>query len=599
MAILSITEKSTGEVVARHTVFKRVTTLGSAPDCDIVINGPDVESLHAMLVLEGATFLLNRGPDVRHLEINGHRKRKAILQHGDFITMGHLLVKFDLFGERSDNEIDGARQSVLLEAYERLHGFSEHLAAAKGVSDLLERLLDDVMELVDAEKGFIFLAEGGAAQTLCARNIHADQVSTLERDAWSDTIVQEVMDTREPVIVSDAMHEPQFESSMSVMNLQIASVLCVPLIYRDTLLGVLYLGNKNVVSLFDEDTLSLVYVFAAQASLLIHGAVALDELTADRDRLKAEIKEIRFGEIIGASECMLQVFHTIDRVAGTSLPVLIEGETGTGKELVAHELHRRGPQMDGAFVAVNCGAIPDNLLESELFGHVRGAFSGAVSDHRGFFQRAHKGTLFLDEVGEIPLNLQVKLLRALQEQVIRPVGSERDISVELRVIAATNRNTEQEVAAGSFREDLYYRLNGITLRLPPLRDRGEDVLLIARALLSIYQVELNPSVRGFDEGALNALMTHTWSGNVRELENRIKKALIMADGSRISAIDLELQESDENPILPLSEAKEQFTRQYIEGVLTRNQGNRAKTAADLHVDPRTIYRYLEAKEKEE
>ena len=182
---------------------------------------------------------------------------------------------------------------------------------------------------------------------------------------------------------------------------------------------------------------------------------------------------------------------------------------------------------------------------------------------------------------------------------MRPVGSERDISVDLRIVAATNRNTEEDVTAGRFREDLYYRLNGIKLVIPPLRDRGQDVILIARALLSMNQAELNPSVRGFDEGALNALMAHTWPGNVRELENRIKKALVMADGAKLTAIDLELEEGSDNSILPLSEAKEQFTRDYIEKVLTRNQGNRAKTAADLQVDPRTIYRYLEAKEKED
>ncbi len=290
---------------------------------------------------------------------------------------------------------------------------------------------------------------------------------------------------------------------------------------------------------------------------------------------------------------MIEVFRKLQKVASTDISVLITGETGTGKELIARELHRRSARSAGPFVTINCGAIPENLIESELFGHVRGAFTGAVANRAGKFQLADGGTLFLDEIGELPLNLQVKLLRALQERVVIRVGDSRPEKVDIRVVAATNKVLEDEIKRGAFREDLYYRLNVVNILLPPLRERGDDVVIIAKTLLAKYADEMKSPVRGLAPGALAAIKKFDWPGNIRQLENRLKKALVLCDKTLLSAEDMDLGPETLEPIKPLEKAKEDFQRDYVLKILERNNGNRTQTARDLGVDPRTIFRYLE------
>jgi transcriptional regulator with PAS, ATPase and Fis domain len=287
------------------------------------------------------------------------------------------------------------------------------------------------------------------------------------------------------------------------------------------------------------------------------------------------------------------VFNKVKKVATTDISVMITGETGTGKELIAREVHRRSGRKNGPFVVVNCGAIPENLMESELFGHVRGAFTGAIATRGGKFQAANGGTLFLDELGEMPITLQVKLLRALQERMVNKVGDAKSERVDIRVIAATNRNLEDEIKKGTFREDLYYRLNVVNLHLPPLRERGDDVVLLAKFLLQKFAEELNPKVKGFTPNALIAIRKYDWPGNVRQLENRIKKAIVLCDRTLVGPEDMDLFAETLQPIMTLTQAREEFQRRYILEVLERNNGNRTKTARDLGVDPRTIFRYLE------
>jgi transcriptional regulator with PAS, ATPase and Fis domain len=320
----------------------------------------------------------------------------------------------------------------------------------------------------------------------------------------------------------------------------------------------------------------------------------LNSLQTDFDNLKQKLDQNRFGDIIGSCPTMLDVFRTVEKVANTDISVLITGETGTGKELIARALHDRSPRANKPFIVVNCGAIPENLIESELFGHVRGAFTGAVATRPGKFQLADTGTLFLDEVGELPLSLQVKLLRALQEKTVLKVGDTKPERVDIRVVAATNRELEAEMKNGNFREDLYYRLNVINVHLPALRERGDDILVLAKYLLQKYSAELGGNkVKGFTPNALIAIRKYDWPGNVRQLENRIKKAIVMCDKTLIGVEDLDMLPEAMQPITTLTQAREDFQRRYILEVLDRNNGNRTKTARDLGVDPRTIFRYLE------
>ncbi len=302
--------------------------------------------------------------------------------------------------------------------------------------------------------------------------------------------------------------------------------------------------------------------------------------------------------IIGRSKSMVEVIHRAELVAATKSTVLITGETGTGKELIAREIHRRGPRKSGPFVAINCGAIPENLLESELFGHAKGAFTGAVAARPGRFQAASGGTLFLDEIGEMPSALQVKLLRALQDRAVTRVGENKPEAVDIRVVAATNKDLDEEMKAGRFREDLYYRINVVHLHLPALRDRGEDAAMLAKWFLGRAVRELGSKVKGFSPQALVAVKRYRWPGNIRQLENRIKKAVVLADRPLISPDDLELRPEQLEPILPLAEARDEWQKRYINEVLERNAGNRTKTAKDLGVDPRTIFRHLERMEAE-
>ena len=402
-----------------------------------------------------------------------------------------------------------------------------------------------------------------------------------------------MFETGRPIIVSDAVTDSQFGSSESVVALRLSSVMCAPLMVQGLVTGALYVGNDRIKGLFERSQLDVLSIFAGQASLILQNALLLSALRADREKLTAELKDKRFGEVIGVCPSMTEVFRKLQKVATTDISVLITGETGTGKELIARELHRRSNRENGPFVVINCGAIPENLIESELFGHVRGAFTGAVASRIGKFQAADKGTLFLDEIGELPLNLQVKLLRALQERVVFRVGDTKPERVDIRVLAATNRVLEEEIRTGRFREDLYYRLNVVNLWLPPLRERGDDIVILAKALLSKYADELGSPVRGFTPQALAALKKHSWPGNIRQLENRLKKALVLCEKTLLDVADVELDNDSEPTIVPLEKAKEDFQRKYILDVLEKNNGNRTQTARDLGVDPRTIFRYLE------
>jgi DNA-binding NtrC family response regulator len=374
--------------------------------------------------------------------------------------------------------------------------------------------------------------------------------------------------------------------------------MAAPLIRRGDLYGVVYVGNDRVANLFTERELTLMSSFCSTAALLIERALELDELRAERKKLQTQLEQQTYGDIVGSCDVMKDIFRKIDKIATTDISVMVTGETGTGKELIARELHRRSPRKAGPFVAINCGAIPENLLESELFGHAKGAFTGAVTTRNGRFQAAHGGTLFLDEVGDMPGSLQVKLLRALQEKVVTKVGETRPEPVDIRVIAATNKELEEEMKANRFREDLYYRVNVVALHLPPLRERGEDAVMLAKYFLARAVKELGAKVKGFSPAALIAIKRYRWPGNIRQLENRIKKAVVLADRPLVTPDDLELKPEQLEPILQLVQAREEWQKRYINEVLERNSGNRTKTAKDLGVDPRTIFRHLERMEAE-
>jgi two-component system NtrC family response regulator len=292
---------------------------------------------------------------------------------------------------------------------------------------------------------------------------------------------------------------------------------------------------------------------------------------------------------------MLKVCRTVEKLATANVPVLLLGESGTGKEALARALHELGPRARGPFVAINCGAIPENLLESELFGYERGAFTGAVKQTIGKIEAANKGTLFLDEIGDLPFPLQVKLLRFLQEQVIERVGGRQSIPTDVRVVSATNMMLEEQVAGGRFRNDLYYRLNSVTVRIPPLRERPGDAGLLARFFLARFNQEFGRNLRGFADTAMAAIAAHPWPGNVRELENRMKRAVVMAEGRLVEATDLELAPVEpEEDDLDLRAARTRAEADVLHKAIARSRGRLAHAAKLLGISRPTLYTLLEA-----
>jgi transcriptional regulator with GAF, ATPase, and Fis domain len=605
----SLTVRSPDGKVRVVNLLKRITSVGRAPDNDICLQDATAPDSAFHIMFDGARYQLgsHSGP----VQVNGKKKEEHVLSPTDVIRVGETELSFSLGVDvaaqpaiiqskaRRDSLNPDSHTSELpgvpgreLAMLQKLTDFSARLLGSYDLERLLESLMDEAVEVTRADKGFLILMENNELRVKVARNVSRENIEdAIER--VSDSIVAKVVRTQKPIIISDALDDPEYNSSESVVNLKLLSVMCAPLMHKGELFGLIYVGNDRLVNRFEPRSLDVLTVFAAQASLLLQNAMLVNELKLDNTELRKRLEDQRYGDIIGACPGMLEVYKRIDRIAQTDISVLITGETGTGKELIAREIHRHSPRVNGPFITINCGAIPENLLESELFGHVKGSFTGAVATKPGKFQAAIGGTLFLDEIGEMPLQLQVKLLRALQEKIVYKVGDNRGEPVDIRVVTATNRVLEEEVRKGTFREDLYYRLNVVNLRLPPLRERGDDLAVLGKFFLQRYAKEFNSRARGFTPAAVIAMKKYAWPGNIRELENRLKKAVVLSDKPLLGPDDLDLKPENLDPIMPLAQAKEEFQKRYINEVLERNNGNRTKTAKDLGVDPRTIFRHLE------
>ncbi|MGE5721101.1 MAG: PEP-CTERM-box response regulator transcription factor [Sphingomonadales bacterium] len=329
-----------------------------------------------------------------------------------------------------------------------------------------------------------------------------------------------------------------------------------------------------------------------QLGLIVRRAFQLHGIETENRRLEERVGDgsTVLGTMITAAPEMLKVARTIERVANADVSVMLLGASGTGKELLARGLHGASRRRGGAFVAINCAAIPENLLEAELFGYEKGAFTGAIKTTEGKIELAQGGTLFLDEVGDIPLPLQVKLLRFLQERVIERIGGRKAIPVDTRIVCATHQNLEDMIKQGTFREDLYYRLAEVVVRIPTLAERHGDVTLLAKHFLNRFALEMNPQVKGFAPGGLAAINDWRWPGNVRELENRMKRAVIMAEGKLITAEDLDLPDSDQDPLpVNLKAARETADRRAIRIALARTENNISNAAKLLGISRPTLY----------
>ena len=327
-----------------------------------------------------------------------------------------------------------------------------------------------------------------------------------------------------------------------------------------------------------------------ELKVVLKRAFHVSQLEQEQRDLRQRLSGDTFEGMIGTSSKMQDIFSAIRKVATTDAPVLIRGESGTGKELVARAIHRLSIRASRPFIPINCSAIPENLIESEFFGHEKGTFTGAHVQRKGRFEMAEGGTLFLDEIGDLPLTIQVKLLRFLQEKTIERVGGREQIEVDTRILAATNRDLEEAMRKSVFRDDLFYRISVINISLPPLRERSADIVLLAKTFLDRYAIESKKKIKGFSSQVIEALERYPWPGNVRELENRIKRAVIMSEGKKITLEDLEMQSvAGVKENILLKDAREHLEKELILKAITRNENNLTKAASDLGISRPTLY----------
>ncbi|MCI0342201.1 MAG: sigma-54-dependent Fis family transcriptional regulator, partial [Planctomycetales bacterium] len=471
-----------------------------------------------------------------------------------------------LQAERDKFAAEAADLAAERQALATLQRVSRTISSELDSKKLLTLIMDMAVEVTRAERGFLMLRDDqGNFRFSAARNLDRDTIQKPEFKV-SFSIAREVIQTGEPVLTTDALEDERYRDRMSVQDLKLKSVACVALRARNRAIGAVYVDNRFVAGLFTPKDLAFLQAFANQAAAALENArlyeenvralkaleeskkavdalnlelsrkvetqgVELAEARTELERERAEqTLRYRYDSIVGRSPKMREMLRLLDRVTDSTVPVLIQGESGTGKELVARAIHFNGPRRAKAFAAENCSAIAESLLESELFGHVKGAFTGADRDRKGLFEVASGGTLFLDELGDMSPEMQKKLLRVLQEGELRRVGGKETVRVDVRIIAASNRDLRKLKDEGKFREDLFYRLNVITVEMPPLRERREDIPLLVAHFLERHAHETGGKPREISPEALGALQGYDWPGNVRELENEIRKAATLSTG---------------------------------------------------------------------
>ncbi len=555
--------------------------IGRSPDSDVVLPDEHVSGEHARIVLGDRGYVLRDLQSTNGTAIvrNGRRTfldethgRERELEAGDVVEFGvgegcARLTVVAAHAREEDARVLAMRRIAELGSAEtaveadtsRLHALyaaQSRVGAAGDLSEVIEAICGGALSLVPrATHATVVLRDDNEADPRDSANFVPVLTQVRGGVTGSPTdpipvtrsVFRKVVSERAAVIAADAPSE--VGNTESMLGAQIRSVLGVPLWKGEEILGVLQVDNRTSHGAFSSMDLDVCAVFAHGASLAVERARLVQKLRAAEERLRKEnvflktreeSRRVGKGEqgIIGNSPAMRAMFDQLAKVVDTRVTVLVTGETGSGKELIAAAVHYRSRRRSHLFVTQNCAAMPDNLLESELFGHRKGSFTGAIEDKKGLFEIADGGTLFLDEVTEMPAALQGKLLRVLQEGEIRPLGATHERRVNVRIVAATNRDIENEVAQGRFREDLYYRLNVFPIRVPPLRERREDVPLLAARFLERFATELGKPVPGLSQQAMETLTAYEWPGNVRELQNEIQRVAIEVESGEFVTPDL-------------------------------------------------------------
>lgn len=561
--------------------------IGASPEADIFLNDPELAGIHARIEIKGGDYILVR--EANPLLANGMRVRIHVLRPNDVIVMGRNVLCY-----RKGPVAQTSQSKSGLEVIRRLAAFSSHTHDGDSDTILAKRLLDDVVELTGATHGSILRISSEEDLVSLASS---ERGSFTEPETHiSRTLLSAVRARGASILVENTLIDPILNTAESIAGGPAFSALCVPIMSEGRLIGAFYLSAAP--SRLGAEATELTELYASQAIRLLESERRQARLVAKLEMVGSDDDE---SPLVGASEKVVALKRDIRKIASSHVPVLVRGETGTGKELVAREIHRLSMRAGEPFVALNCGAIAPELLMSELFGHQRGAFTGAVNARPGVFRSADKGTLFLDEIGEMPMPQQVALLRVLQEGIVVPVGGEKGVAVDVRVVCATHRDLEADVRTGRFRQDLFFRLGVVRLVLPALRERGGDILHLANLFLRRAAKEQGRLGLRFGEEALVAMRQASWEGNVRELEGRVRRAALLADDDVIGPHDLELEAPISRPtpsqapvhVRPLSVARDEYLRRYVRETVERFQGNRTQAAEALMVNVRTVFKYMD------
>jgi Nif-specific regulatory protein len=590
--------------------------IGRETSATLCVADASVSRRHSQIEREAEHFVIEDLESLNGTFVNDVPVKRRKLQHGDRVRIGDSQFIF-LTHEADMNSSSEVRFEegqvitgstlqfrfndalyVMARDLSALMKISTTINAIRGLEKLQKTLLDLLFEVVPAERGVVLLTDHGTE----GEEPVFGSVFGLDRERGQDAsikvsskVTRWVLEHRESILITNQAEADNFGSSDSLVADQPASVMCVPLIMLDRSLGVIYLDTTELDTPFDQDHLQLVSAISAITAVAIENARHFEWLVSENQRLIADFNIEH--NLVGESPPIREVLQFISKVAPTDSTVLLSGESGTGKELAARAIHLNSKRADKTFMAVNCAALAESLLESELFGHEKGSFTGALTQKKGRLEIADGGTVFLDEIGELSPALQVKLLRVLQEREFERVGGTRPVKVDIRLITATNKNLEESIANGSFRQDLYYRLNVVNLEMPPLRERPEDIPLLANYFAAKYAERCNRRIIGIAAEAQARLASYYWPGNVRELENAIERAVVLGATDRILLEDLpeSILESEPPATAPgtkYHEAVAETKRQIILSAMQQAKGSYTEAAKLLGVHPNYLHRLV-------
>lgn len=606
-------------------------SIGRESANSICISDASISRRHCVISREEERFRISDLESLNGSFVNGVPIKERYLEHGDQIKLGDTHFLFLLHEGEAQNALPPvlvsndemfisthstirmkSSDSLLLQPDKLMESLpptarlSRHLNAllkistainsVRGLEALQRQLLELVFEVVPAERGAILLVGDSPEDFTSIFGVDKAAGEHHRPVQVSRTIIFKVMEEKSAIMSNDIMTSPDLSTSESIIASRIASILCVPLVSFEKLLGVIYLDASEPLARFDKDHLELMTGVAGIAAVALDNARHVEWLESENRRLQSAMEADH--SMIGESRRMKQVYQFLAKVAPTDSTVLIRGESGTGKELAARAIHLHSPRASKPFVAINCAALTETLLESELFGHEKGAFTGALAQKKGRLEVADTGTIFLDEIGELAPQMQAKLLRVLQEREFERVGGTRPIKVDVRVIAATNKELEEAIKAGDFRQDLYYRLNVVSIIMPPLRERREDIPLLASYFAAKFSKKSKRQVTGISQSARAYLTGYDWPGNVRELENAIERAVVLGSSNQILPEDLPeaVLETSTSPKgaqpAQYHEAVREVKKQLILNAMEQAGGNFTEAAKILGVHPNYLHRLI-------